>query len=142
MTTLELDQEQREAFEIAKGRFDVMAKEREAALLAPQFLLQHCTATDARTGEVFSFNFDEGSGWAWQGDVLDDIRLHQIVLALKARQLGISWVAIGYALWKVLTTPGTNALAVSINETEASVLIGRAGTCSSRCLSICASRSR
>jgi hypothetical protein len=123
---LDLGQEEREAWEIAKGRFEVMQAEREAALAAPQFLLSHCTATDSRTGEIFSFDFSEDSGWLWQGDVLDDFRLHQITLVLKARQLGASWVAIGYALWKVLTTPGTSALAVSINETEASVLINRA----------------
>jgi hypothetical protein len=126
MTTLDLDREQQEAWEIAQSRFAQMDKERTAALTAPQFLLEHASATDARTGEVFSFDFGEDSGWAWQGDVLDDFRLNQITLALKARQLGISWIAIGYALWKVLTTPGTNALAVSINETEASVLINRA----------------
>jgi len=125
MTTVELG-EQQEAYEIAKVRFEKMEREREAAKLAPQFLLEHASATDARTGEVFSFDFGDDSGWAWQGDVLDDFRMHQITLALKARQLGISWIAIGYALWKVLTTPGTNALAVSINETEASVLINRA----------------
>lgn len=98
----------------------------EAAKKDPRFFLRHCSATDSRTGETFSFNFDKDSGWAWQGDVLQDFLDNQITLALKARQLGISWVAIGYALWKVLTVPGTKALAVSINETEASVLINRA----------------
>lgn len=121
-----MDQEQREAFEIARARFQEMVREREQAVADPRYFLPHCSAMDSRTGEVFSFDFSEDSGWAWQGDVLDEFRQHQITLALKARQLGISWVAIGYALWKVLAVPGTKALAVSINETEASVLINRA----------------
>ncbi|TFG36599.1 MAG: hypothetical protein E4H44_06535, partial [Candidatus Aminicenantes bacterium] len=112
--------------EIAERRFREMVQERIRAENDVRFFLSHCEATDARTGEVFSFDFSEGGGWAWQGDVLDDFIENQITLALKARQLGISWIAIGYALWKVLTTPGTKALAVSINETEASVLINRA----------------
>jgi hypothetical protein len=126
MTTVELPPAQQHAYELGQERYQELRAEREEALASPQGLLRHCTATDARTGDVFSFDFSEESGWAWQGDVLNDFMEHQITLALKARQLGISWVAIGYALWKVLTTPGTNALAVSINETEASVLIGRA----------------
>jgi len=126
MTTLDITAEQRDAIEFGKARFAKMKAEREAALSDPRLFLPYCSATDSRTGEEFSFDFSKKSGWAWQGDVLQDFMDHQITLALKARQLGISWVAIGYALWKVLATPGTKALAVSINETEASVLINRA----------------
>lgn len=126
MTTVDLEQEQREAFEILQRRYGEMEAEREAAIRDPRYFLRHTSATDSRTGEEFTFDFGPDSGWAWQGDVLQDFMDHQITLALKARQLGVSWIAIGYALWKILSTPGTKALAVSINETEASVLIGRA----------------
>jgi hypothetical protein len=111
---------------IARARAEQMVADIYRAQEDVKFFLSHCHATDSRTGEGFSFDFTAGSGWEWQGEVLQDFIDHQITLALKARQLGISWVAIGYALWKVLTTPGTKALAVSINETEASVLINRA----------------
>src|SRR5262245_34175563 len=107
-------------------RFQRLEAERQAALADPKVFLGLTRATDARTGDEFTFDFSGDSGWKWQGDVLDEFRQHQIVLALKARQLGISWVAIGYALWKIVSTPGTKALAVSINETEAGVLINRA----------------
>jgi len=108
------------------ARYVALEVERSAALEDPKVFLALTKAVDSRTGEEFTFDFREESGWSWQGNVLDDFRLHQITLALKARQLGISWVAIGYALWKVWSTPGTRALAVSINETEAGVLINRA----------------
>jgi len=125
MTTLDMTAEQREIFEYGQQRFAMLTAEREAAIKDPRFFLRHCSATDSRTGEEFSFDFGPDSGWAWQGDVLQDFMDHQITLALKARQLGISWVAIGYALWKVLATPGTKALAVSINETARAFLAGR-----------------
>lgn len=121
-----LDSEQRDALEFGEDRYQRLTREREEALKRPQDLLRHCLVTDSRTGEEFSFDFSPDSGWGWQGDVLDEFIAYQITLVLKARQLGASWIAIGYALWRVLTTPGTNALAVSINETEASVLINRA----------------
>jgi hypothetical protein len=126
MTTVDLEREQQEVRQLAVERLEMLEAEVEGAIKDPRFFLRHCSATDARTGENFVFDFGPGSGWAWQGDVLQDFLDYQITLALKARQLGVSWIAIGYALWKILAVPGTKALAVSINETEASVLIGRA----------------
>jgi len=107
-------------------KHEALVAEREAALADPKVFLALTKAVDSRTGDEFTFNFDPDSGWGWQGGILDEFGRQQITLALKARQLGISWVAIGYALWKVLSTPGTRALAVSINETEAGVMINRA----------------
>ncbi len=46
-------------------------------------------------------------------------------VVLKARQLGITWLAGGFALWHLLFRPGTRVLAVSINEKEASKLVRR-----------------
>jgi hypothetical protein len=56
---------------------------------------------------------------------LDDWREHPLSLVLKARQIGITWLAAGYALWKLLTMPGTRALVVSINEDEAIKVVNR-----------------
>jgi hypothetical protein len=107
-------------------RLERMLQEVDEAKAHPRGFLRHTQATDARTGEVFSFDFSEDSGWKWQGEVFDEFLAHEITLVLKARQLGISWCAIGYLLWSAVTTPGTNALVVSINEQEASVLVNRA----------------
>ena len=121
--TVEADQATTEAL---VEKFNRLNDEREAALADPRVFLGHTRATDQRTGEQFLFDFSEESGWAWQGEILDQFREHQVTLALKARQLGISWIAIGYALWKIVSTPGTKALAVSINEADAGILINRA----------------
>ena len=50
----------------------------------------------------------------------------QMILRLKARQLGVSWLGIGYCEWKCLTSPGTRALCDLDGETESAKLIGRA----------------
>jgi hypothetical protein len=100
--------------------------ERAAALEHPAGLLDHVTCIDPKTGERFTFTLnDENAGWYWQREVLDDWREHPLSLVLKARQIGITWLAAGYALWKLLTMPGTRALIVSINEDEAIKVVNR-----------------
>src|SRR5262245_2759224 len=92
----------------------------------PAGLLDHVTCVDSRTGEQFSFTLnDEDAGWFWQRDVLDSWIANPLNLVLKARQIGITWLGSGYALWKLLTKPGTRALTVSINEDEAIKVVNR-----------------
>src|SRR5262245_6955044 len=90
----------------------------------PADWLRHTKAVDPKTGEEFFFQFKDG--WEWQRDELDAFMREVVVLRLKARQLGESWLGIGYCAWKCLTSPGTRALTVSTNETEAVKLVGRA----------------
>src|SRR4030095_14747105 len=63
--------------------------------------------------------------WFWQRGVLDGWMEYPLSLVLKARQIGITWLASGYALWKLLTMPGTRVLVVSINEDEAIKVVNR-----------------
>ena len=74
----------------------------------PAEWLRHTKAVDPKTGEEFFFHFHEG--WEWQRDELTDFTEEQMILRLKARQLGVSWLGIGYCSWKCLTSPGTRAL--------------------------------
>lgn len=100
--------------------------ERAEALKHPAGLLQHVECIDSRTGERFSFELqDETAGWYWQRSTLDRWIEHPLNIVLKARQLGITWLAVGYALWKLLTKPGTRVLVVSINEDEAVKVVNR-----------------
>ena len=100
--------------------------ERKAALAHPGGLLDHVTCIDPKTGERFTFTLnDEKAGWHWQREVLDEWMAHPLNLVLKARQIGITWLGAGYALWKLLTMPGTRALVVSINEDEAIKVVCR-----------------
>lgn len=122
--TLEgLDPAVREAFKVEYAR---RLNERAAAMLHPAGLLDHVKCIDARTGEQFHFTLnDPEAGWYWQRATLDDWIEHTLNLVLKARQIGITWLGAGYALWKLLTKPGTRALIVSINEDEAIKVVNR-----------------
>lgn len=113
-----------EVAQVISERLGTMIREREAAEAHPAELLRFTRAVDPKTGEEFHFHFDEG--WEWQRDELTSFMEGQIQLRLKARQLGESWLGIGYCLWKCLTKPGTRTLCVSINEIEASKLVNRA----------------
>jgi hypothetical protein len=121
MPTRELDPAVRAA---AEARLAELEGELADAGAHPANWLRHTKAVDPKTGEVFRFTFDEG--WEWQRTELDTYLSNQVILRLKARQLGVSWMGIGYSAWRCLTNPGTRALAVSINETESLKLIGRA----------------
>jgi hypothetical protein len=122
--TLEgVDPEVLDAFKVEYAR---RLNERAAAMLHPAGLLDHVECIDARTGEQFHFTLnDPEAGWYWQRGVLDGWIEHPLNLVLKARQIGITWLGAGYALWKLLTKPGTRALIVSINEDEAIKVVNR-----------------
>ena len=120
MSTLAPDQQ-----ELVRARIREMVAEAKAAQTDPADWLRFTEAVDPKTGEEFYFHFDDG--WEWQREELDVLpATSRSSLRLKARQLGVSWLGIGYCVWKCLTSPGTRALCVSINETEAVKLINRA----------------
>ena len=115
-----------EVLEAFKKEYARRLNERALAMKHPAGLLDHVLCVDAKTGERFSFTLSNPeAGWYWQRDVLDEWIAHPLSLVLKARQIGITWLAAGYALWKLLTMPGTRALVVSINEDEAIKVVNR-----------------
>jgi hypothetical protein len=62
--------------------------------------------------------------WPSQVQVLDDIHHNQLTVILKARQLGISWLSLGYALWTMLYRPIAAVTIFSRRETEAMYMMG------------------
>lgn len=100
--------------------------ERRACETHPAYLLEHVRCVDAKTGETFTFQLlDTDAPWHWQREVVDGWLLDDASIVLKARQLGITWLAAGVGLWTLLYKPGTTVLIVSINETEASKVVNR-----------------
>jgi hypothetical protein len=55
----------------------------------------------------------------YQDDTLKVFRENRYVIVLKARQLGLTTIAMGYALWMLLFRPGSNIVLVSKNQTTA-----------------------
>jgi hypothetical protein len=63
--------------------------------------------------------------WGFQIDALDAIDGHPLTVILKARQLGLTWVALAYILWRMLFRPSAAALLFSRREDEARHLLER-----------------
>jgi len=59
----------------------------------------------------------------YQSQVLAMYLKEKQVIILKARQLGISWVTAGYALWLAIFNKYQRILIISINDTEAQVFL-------------------
>jgi len=55
----------------------------------------------------------------YQQNTLDVFRNNRYVVVLKARQLGLTTVAMGYALWMLMFRPGSNIVLVSRSQTAA-----------------------
>jgi len=63
--------------------------------------------------------------WDGQRDVLEDFLIHRLNIILKARQLGISWLTLAYAIWKLVNFMGFTVVALSKTEIDAKELIRR-----------------
>lgn len=63
--------------------------------------------------------------WPAQVMVLWALMTYRLLIILKARQLGISWICCSYALWLVLFHPGKVVIAFSKAEKEAIELLRR-----------------
>jgi hypothetical protein len=63
--------------------------------------------------------------WAGQRQALATMEQERLIVFLKARQLGISWLACGFALWLCTTFAGQTVLVYSQGQLEANELIRR-----------------
>jgi len=63
--------------------------------------------------------------WKCQWDLLHTYDIERQVVILKARQLGVSWLTLAYALWDMTFHPGTEVLLFSKRDEEAMELVSR-----------------
>lgn len=63
--------------------------------------------------------------WSAQMDVCDALLTGRHLIVLKARQLGLTWLCLGYALWLMLFRPAAVVLLFSKREDEAQELMTR-----------------
>jgi len=106
-----------------------LAKDAQLAREGPVPLLKRMRCFDQREAREFRFNMtDPDGGWFWQRELVDwwmgDGNLRSIVL--KGRQIGVTWLATGVAVWKMLYDPGSLVLVYRQKEDEAAELVGRA----------------
>lgn len=57
--------------------------------------------------------------------LLEEFQQYNDIVILKARQLGISWLCCGYALWKCLFNEGAKVLLMSQGEDEAIEMVSK-----------------
>lgn len=87
--------------------------------LDPEYFIRHFVKIyDADTQDWIHFGL-----WVEQVDVLNALQLHQFVIVLKARQLGLTWLALSYALWLMLFRPIAVVLIFSKRDDEAMYLL-------------------
>ena len=63
--------------------------------------------------------------WPAQASVLARMKAERKLVVLKARQLGISWLSLAYALWLLVCRPPAAVLLFSLRESEAKELLWR-----------------
>jgi hypothetical protein len=61
--------------------------------------------------------------WPEQQDVAVDLTVEKLMVILKARQLGMTWLVLAYALWLMLFYPAATVLLFSLRDTEAVYLL-------------------
>lgn len=79
---------------------------------------------------VYIENMDTGQPvlfklWPEQKRALQNIHDNRLTIVLKARQLGLTWLALAYALWCMLTRTGFRVTALSKKEDDALELVRR-----------------
>ena len=78
------------------------------------FLERYCQVYDATAWVWLPFGL-----WPAQREVLIDLEQHRLTVILKARQLGLSWLVVGWALWLMLFQPAATVLFFSKRDQEA-----------------------
>jgi hypothetical protein len=82
------------------------------------FIDQYCLIYNATERDWVHFQL-----WEAQRDVLDLMVDEMLVIVLKARQLGLSWLVVCYMLWMMIFHPSVTVLMFSKRDDEASKLL-------------------
>ena len=82
------------------------------------FLDTYCHIFDATSGEWVPFRL-----WPAQLRALQKIHGHRLTVILKARQLGLTWLVLGFALWLMLFYPAATILLFSRRDEEATDML-------------------
>jgi hypothetical protein len=84
------------------------------------FVMRYCQIYNATEREWLPFDL-----WPAQKRVIRELRTQRLIVILKARQLGLSWLCLAYALWQMRFHPAATVLIFSKRDEEASELLGR-----------------
>ena len=82
------------------------------------FLDTYVYIYDAVSGEWVPFRL-----WPAQIETVETIAVNRLMVILKARQLGLTWLVLGFALWLILFHPAATVLLFSRRDDEATDLL-------------------
>jgi len=85
---------------------------------APYFVHHYCWIEDAVIGQWVPFHL-----WPAQAEALRTLQQSLLNIWLKARQIGMTWLALAYALWKLIFHPIATVLLFSRRDDEAVELL-------------------
>lgn len=84
------------------------------------FVDSYCDIYDAVLKSWIPFHL-----WPEQVEIIHAFYENQLVVVLKARQLGLTWLALCFALWLMIFQPISTILVFSRRDDEAMYLLGR-----------------
>jgi hypothetical protein len=83
--------------------------------MSPAFFLgRYGTLYDSQARGWVRFRLWPAQVWA-----LEQLASHRLAVVLKARQLGMSWLAVGFGLWQMIFRPAATVLLFSQRDDEA-----------------------
>jgi hypothetical protein len=82
------------------------------------FTLNYVQIYDATEKKWIPFDL-----WVEQQDVAVTLTIERLIVILKARQLGMTWLVLAYALWLMVFHPAATVLLFSLRDTEAVYLL-------------------
>lgn len=83
------------------------------------FITEYCLIYEPQQFDWIPFEL-----WPEQIHALNLLHDHQFTIALKARQLGLTWLALAYGLWLMLFRPIATILLFSKRDDESAYLLG------------------
>lgn len=100
---------------------ECLSEARKCRKSLSHFATTHCRilASNDRSGAWIPFTL-----WPAQQQVAADLETHREVIALKARQLGFTWLVVTFALRELLFNPVATVLFFSKRDDEAAELVG------------------
>lgn len=120
MMAVELANRDRQALcERAEARAQLLARWCQRSCL---YFIERYIYIEDRDAEGLAMPFKL---WPKQREVLEAFTTERLVICLKARQLGLTWLALGYAKWLMLWHPGKQVVAMSRRESDAKELVRR-----------------
>lgn len=102
------------------SKAEIQRELRRCAVSRIYFIHNYCKIFDALEGDWIPFRL-----WPAQVAFIKIIHIFQLSIALKARQLGLTWIGLGCILWEMLFRPAASCMVFSLRDNEAMDLLQR-----------------